>query len=121
MTNDWFSEDGTEKYDLGDGQHIEYKKEIPYDEFIALFKDVDPDNPGANVKMAKPLLEAALVGWKLKDKDGKFVEFSKEAVGKLSAKAIFIMATPIIQKYNVEKKSSKLSGQMSSMGKQEKG
>jgi len=107
MENNWFISKEVIRHDLGGGAWIEYKKEVTYDEFISVFKDMKDGNEFENAKMAKPLLKIALVGWNLKDSDGEEVIFSKEKIDELSANAVLQMATPIMTAYHTEKKSVK--------------
>lgn len=106
----WFISDDTKKHHLDDESWVEYRASISYEEFTGLFTDLDlsKDNALSASKVAKPLLKLSLVGWNLKGKDGKEIEFSKDKIDTLSAAAIMAMAFPILEEYQAEKKSSAL-------------
>ena len=76
-----FISNKTVKIDMGNDEHVEVRASIPYEEMEPILAIADENDASTNLKMALPLLRAAIVGWNLKDEDGKVVEFEPAVNG----------------------------------------
>ena len=118
----WLKSDEVKRHDLGDGEYIEYKAELSYEEFAALFGKVNMSGSIADkLKLAKPLLKSVVTGWRLLDEEGNEIAFDKDVIDKLSLNAIMMFAEPIFADVLAEKKSSMPSKQQLKKGKVQEG
>lgn len=99
----------TEKLDLGNGEWVEYRTQVSFAELDPIIISFDSANSMANIKMAIPLLEIALVGWNLLDDSNEPIPFDKDKIKQLDTNTIIEVFPKIIQKYFPEKKSSTTS------------
>jgi len=94
----------SEKIELGNEEFIEVRKSIPFAEMEPVMLLIDSSNEIANIKIALPLLKAAVVGWNLKDDEGNAVEFSKENIDKLNMQTILEVLPKLTEMYFPKKK-----------------
>jgi hypothetical protein len=110
VKNDWFVSEEIVDLDLGDGNIIKYKDEISYDEYMECVDSVEISaagiTPNEAIKMAIPLMEKAIVGWNLKDGEGKAIPFKKELIPKMKAELLMKIGGTIMSHYQPEKKSA---------------
>lgn len=116
----WFVSDRIIKHDLGDGEWIEYKSDISYEDYSEMLGSIDMESKVAQMKLARPILKAVLVNWSLKDNEGNQIEFSKDKIDKLSTQAILLLSQPIIETFFVEKKNWEQSPQSTKKESKEK-
>lgn len=95
----------TVKLDLGSGEWLEVRAALSFAELEPIVATMDAKNEAANIKLALPLFEAALVNWYLKDDDGNEVPFSVDKVKDLDAKTIMEHVVTLTTMYFPEKKS----------------
>lgn len=100
-----FISDKTIKVDLGEGDSIELKEYIPFEELVPIISQIDKDNEASNMKIALPLLESAIVRWNLKDENGVDVLPSKENIKKLNTPTIVELVQKCTELYFPEKKN----------------
>jgi hypothetical protein len=96
------------KIDLGEGESISIRKEIPYTDLetiVAGAAKAKGDESEA-LKLNLPLLKLAVVGWDLKDDAGVPVPFSVETLAELNVETIQTVLAKVAETYFPKKKAS---------------
>lgn len=111
----WFVSNKTLKLELGDGNYIEYKDEISYQDYAQCMEGLDIKGgqfkPTEMIKMATPLMEKSIVGWNLKEDDGSPVTFDVKLIDKFKMDLLMKVLTHLMDHYQSEKKSEPSSNQ----------
>lgn len=100
-----FIRKGTFKIDLGDGEWIECRNDIPFDELQPILVGADFKVEANNVRLLVPMAQAAIVAWCLKDDDGNEVPYTKELVSELDTNTMIKLGAELMDKYFVTKKN----------------
>ena len=101
-----FVSDATTKIELGDKEWIEVRKNLSFTELEPIIEKLDQKNEAANIKMAIPLLETAIVNWYLYNEKKEVVEFNKEKIKQLDSETVLEMVSKMTELYYQEKKKS---------------
>jgi hypothetical protein len=99
-----FTSNKTIKHELDGDEFVELKASLSYAEMEPIMLTMDKENEMANVKMSIPLLECAIVGWNLKDDDGKEVPFAKEKIKELDMNTVLELVQTCTTLYFPQKK-----------------
>lgn len=100
-----FVTNATVPIDLGDGEVINVRAKLSFDELEAATNTIDKDGK-IGIKASLPLLEVAVVSWNLKDDEGKPVKYSKEQLTKLDTETFLTLVTELSDRYFPKKKDS---------------
>lgn len=92
-------------HDLGNGEYIECRTQLTYAELEPILGSVDTKKESANLKMAIPLLELAVTGWRLVDDDGQDIPFDKEKIKQLDSATVVPLFTELVGRYFPQKKN----------------
>lgn len=95
----------TKKIELSATEWVEVKESISYDELMPITALINPGGGIENAKAAMPLLELAIVGWNLKDDEGKDVECTKENIKNFDSTTVLEILPILTALYFPEKKS----------------
>lgn len=99
-----FISNSTQKIEMGNEEYIEVKQSIPFAEMEPIMMLINKDNEIANIKIALPLIKAAVVGWNLKDEQGNLVEFNQEKINQLDTATILEIIPKLTDLYFPKKK-----------------
>lgn len=97
----------TKKIFLDQTEYVEVKEQLSYQQLMPIL-ELSLNSGGdkmANLKMAMPLLEQAIVGWNLKNDKGELVIFDKIKIQELDAPTITTLIQECTKLYFPEKKS----------------
>lgn len=96
------------KIDLGEGDFVNVRKELSYSQLEPMLGTAKraQNNDEESIKMAIPLLKAAIVSWEMKGPDGQPVEFSPEKITEFTIQTLTELVEKIVGMYFPEKKSS---------------
>ena len=103
-----FISNKTTKVDLGDGEYVEIRKELPYEDMMQM-SDIETDK-----SKITDLLEKCMVSWNLKDEDGNDVPLNRDNIRKLHFQYLEPIISTITEAMkevtdNAKKKSKKQS------------
>lgn len=90
---------------LSGGDWIDVRENISYDDILPITKMINPLDNADNAKAAGPLLQIAIVGWNLKDDEGKDVECTKENIQILDSNTVLEILPELTALYFPEKKN----------------
>ena len=98
------------KIDLENGEYVEVRKSMTYEESAEFISKIDRTNELANARLPMQILEKCAKGWNILDDEGQPVPFSQENLHKLDTKTVTFLSEKLIEMYfNVEKKNPVLS------------
>jgi hypothetical protein len=101
-----FISDKVIRIDLSDGDWVEVKEQMSFEQFKEIFGKADANDAMSNIGLALPLLKIVLTAWSF-EQDGEKIECTPENIERLSMSSIVEIATPVLPIYVPEKKSSK--------------
>ena len=124
MPKNRFVNSSTKRIELEDGNWIEVKEELTFEEYGEIMKNVDlslvnklegeaEKSTISNFDIGLPLLKAALVDWSFKDDEGKKIECTLENISKLRPAAIMELLEPVSELIQLDFKEEKKSSQSS--------
>jgi len=91
---------------LEDGETVDVRKSISFQDFKSIFNRSDDPSDPKNFALYMPLLKAAIVSWSFKDENGANVPVSPESIEMLDVQTIMAVTKDVISLYQPEKKSS---------------
>ena len=93
----------TKKIDLGNGEWVEVRKSLSYDEISPLLFSKE----GGDEKLNIPLLELGIVNWRILDEEGKEVPYSKERIKDLDSITFIMLKKEFLSLYIVGSETEK--------------
>lgn len=106
-----FITDKRVEYRLSETETIFCRSAIPFDELLEVLQGIDQANPTANLKIAMPLLQLAIIDWNLNDEEGKVVPCTKDAIKQLHSEVILEMLPFLVSQYFPDAKKAQASGE----------
>jgi len=111
MGKNRFVSNDKKRIELTDNDWVDIRDELSFSDFNNIYSEIETEDDV--VKIAMPMLKAALLDWSFKNGKDKKLDCTPENIERLDAETATFLIRKVIKHYMPEKKSSRSSKQTS--------